>query len=102
MLTDHQLLLTISLSFYVLELVLYWVIRSLLKSIDDSGGLTDEIKSLMNRVQGKEVMLFTGIYVVMLFAAKYYIGVFFVVLGLQAISLMVDIMLLVSLWQQKR
>jgi hypothetical protein len=101
-LTDHQLLLGISLGFYALELVLYKVIHALLNSIESSGGLTEEINALMNRVKGKEIMIFTGIYVGLLFLAKFYMWVFFLILGLQAISVMVDIMLLISLLQQKR
>jgi len=64
MYTNHQLLLFVSLSFYVVELLLYRVVRGLLKKVDDSGGLTEDIRSLMNRVQGKEIMMFTSIYVV--------------------------------------
>lgn len=102
MYSDHQFLLFISLSLYALELLLYSAVRELLKRVDEDSGLTDEIKSLVGRVQGKEIMFFTGIYVSLLFVAKFYMWVFFLVLGLQSISLLVDIMLVISLWQQKR
>ena len=99
--TNHQLLLLISLFFYIVEMGFYVAIRIQVKRLDASGGLVEEIKGLVSRVRGKEIMFFSAIYVGLLFLAKFYIGVFFVILGLQALSLLVDILLWLTLFGKK-
>ena len=104
-LTFIQWVLFVSLFLYFFELLLFKALQNQLKdqrSLKNEGGVLDQLidsdgdslVSVINKIQPKQLAIYSMLYFGFLLLAKYITGLLYVIILLQLISIALDLMLI--------